>query len=90
MKPSSQGCKIGKQYELIDVTTMGSNGCEFIKKPSTHICFSSPPLVWRNSPDAMYTELDYNAICKQCGQKFKDHNKKLEVPACLSKGKQWK
>ena len=37
MKPSSQGCRIGNQYQLIDVTTMGSNGKEFIKKPLTQI-----------------------------------------------------
>ena len=75
MKPSLQGCRIGKSYKVIQYTST---------------CFSSPPLVWRNGPNAMYTELDYNAICKQCGQKFKDHNKKIEVPACLSKGIQWK
>jgi len=58
MKTSEQCCRIGKSYKVIRFTKT---------------CFSHPPLVKRLRGDSLSYELDYNAICKQCGKRFIEH-----------------
>lgn len=69
---NQKNCKIGKQYEVIDVSTKHGKGFIFNYKKIEY-CVVNPPFIQSIDDRGIFYVTDLDAICSQCKKPFKEH-----------------